>query len=60
MMDDLGTHVTMRDYRLGHAALEARGVYSHPPLDMRIKLVQGLEQQYQEHQSRRQGYSLAD
>lgn len=59
MMDDLGTHVTMRDYRLGHAALGARGVYSHPTLDMRVKLMDALEQRYQDHQSRRQDYGLA-
>lgn len=58
-MDDLGTHVTMRDYRLGHAQVGARGVYSHPTAEMRIKLMQDLEQRNLEHQRRRRHYGVA-
>jgi hypothetical protein len=30
MMDDLGTHRVMREYRLGHSDGSARAVYEHP------------------------------
>ena len=39
MMDDLGAHPVMRDYRLGHATPGVRGVYSHPTIDMGFSLM---------------------
>jgi integrase len=43
MMDDLGTHPAMRNYRLGHIAPGAPGVYQHPTEQMRRELLAGLE-----------------
>jgi integrase len=52
MMDDLGTHSVMRDYRLGHATPGTRGVYSHPTLQMRLDLVNGLQRAWESHYKR--------
>jgi integrase len=49
MMDDLGIHTVMRDYRLGHATPGTRGVYSHPTLQMRLTLVNGLQRVWESH-----------
>jgi len=43
MLDDLGTHSVMRDYRLGHATPGTRGVYSRPTLELRTTVVKGLQ-----------------
>jgi integrase len=50
MMDDLGVHSVMRDYRLGHATPGTRGVYSRPTPEMRTALVKGLQSRWQAHQ----------
>jgi integrase len=52
MMDDLGVHSVMRDYRLGHATPGTRGVYSHPTLQMRFDLVNGLQRTWESHYKR--------
>lgn len=52
MMDDLGIHSVMRDYRLGHATPGTRGVYSHPTLQMRLDLVNGLQRTWESHYKR--------
>jgi integrase len=49
IMDDLGIHTVMRDYRLGHATPGTRGVYSHPTLQMRLALVNGLQRVWESH-----------
>jgi integrase len=51
MMDDLGTHPVLRDYRLGHATPGTRGVYSHPTPQMRAKLIKGLQRHWEAHQA---------
>lgn len=43
ILDDLGTHAAMRNYRLGHAVKGAPGVYSHPTDQMRADVVTGLQ-----------------
>lgn len=49
MMDDLGIHSVMRDYRLGHATPGTRGVYSRPTLQMRLSLINGLQHTWDAH-----------
>jgi integrase len=51
MMDDLGTHTVMRDYRLGHTTPGTRGVYSRPTRQMRDTLIKGLQSQWEAHQA---------
>jgi integrase len=53
LMDDLGIHPVMRDYRLGHTTPGTRGVYSHPTPQMRLDLIKGLQRTWDEHNKRR-------
>jgi integrase len=55
MLDDLSVHPTMRDYRLGHATPGTRGVYSRPTTQMRINLVNALQDRYDQHRSENPG-----
>lgn len=43
ILNDLGIHPVMQDYRLGHVTPGAPGIYSHPTAQMRADLVAGLE-----------------
>lgn len=53
MMDDLGTHRVMREYRLGHSDGSARAVYEHPTPDMRRSLLIGLQARWETWQATR-------
>jgi integrase len=44
MLNDLGVHTVMQDYRLGHKTPGVQGVYSHRIPEMRATLVAGLQQ----------------
>jgi integrase len=47
MLDDLGVHRVMRDYRLGHSDGSARAVYEHPSPDMRRLMLNGLQARWE-------------
>jgi integrase len=47
MLDDLGVHRVMRDYRLGHSDGSARSAYEHPTPDMRRLLLDGLQARWE-------------
>jgi integrase len=47
MLDDLGIHRVMRDYRLGHDDGSARAVYEHPTPAMRQQLLAALQARWE-------------
>ena len=55
MLDELSVHPTMRDYRLGHATPGTRGVYSRPTVQMRIDLINALQDRFDRHRSENPG-----
>src|ERR1700677_1516381 len=51
MLDDLGVHRVMRDYRLGHSDGSARSTYEHPTPDMRRQVLIGLQARWESWQA---------
>jgi integrase len=47
MLDDIGVHRVMREYRLGHHDGSARAVYEHPTPEMRRKMLIGLQARWE-------------